>query len=153
MNRIFIIILMIGLAGCATIPNGGYHGDISKLGTPGDVLATIRLGEGLLVETAQLDNNRSVNLQINKENVPETDPLYYARTLTIGKFSKIFGSGFTKRKNLYYQKRIWYNGKDVFEIDGDRYLVEWRCNYKDPLTYIITDMYVIIFRRLGEKSE
>ena len=142
----------MGLAGCASIPNGGYHGDISKLGTPGGVLATVRLGEGLLVGTAQLDNNHSVNLQLNKEDVPQSNPLYYARTLTIGKFSKIWGSGFSRRKNIFYQKRVWYNGKDIFEIDGDRYLVEWRCNYKDPLTYIIADMYIITFRSLEKTS-
>ena len=63
--------LLIGLVGCATIPNGGYHGDISQLGIAGDVLATVNLGEGLLVGTANLDKNRSVNLQINKEDVPD----------------------------------------------------------------------------------
>ncbi len=152
----FIIMLMVGSAGCTTIPNGGYHGDISKLGILGDVLATVRLGEGLLVGTAQLDNNRFVNLQINKEDIPnyagtKSDPFFYARTLTIGKFSKVLGSGFTRRENIYYRKRIWYNGKDVFEVDGNRYLVEWYYNYKDSLTYIIADMYTITFRSLGER--
>ena len=31
-------------AACATVPTGGYYGDISELGTPGAVLA--RLGPG-----------------------------------------------------------------------------------------------------------
>jgi hypothetical protein len=139
------------LAGCASVPNGGYHGDILELGTPGDILAEVRLGEGLLVKTAQLGNDRSVNLQINKEDLPQSDPLYYARTLTIGKFSKIWGSGFTRKENIYYRKRIWYCGKDVFEVDGDQYLVEWQCNYRDPLTYVLADMYTITFRPLEKK--
>lgn len=147
MKRIFIIVMIA--AGCTTIPNGGYHGDLSQLGIPGAVLATVRLGEGLLVGTAQLDNNRSINLQINKEEVPKSESLYYARTLTIGKFSKLWGSGFTKGENIYYRKRIWYDGKDVFEINGDRYLVEWRYDERDPLSYSVADMYIVTFRALG----
>ena len=118
----------------------------------GPVLDSVRLGEGLLVGTARLGKNRIVNLQVNKEDVPETESLSYAQTLTIGTFSKVWGSGFSKPENIYYRKRIWYEGRDVFEIEGDRYLVEWWCDYKNPLTYVIADMYTITFSALGERT-
>lgn len=149
MKRLIISILLVLCAGCATIPNGGYAGDISELGVPGDLLCVVNLGEGLLVGTAQLGNGRAVNLQITKEDVPKTDSTYYARTLTIGNFSKIIGSGFTKKENIYYRKRIWYSGKDVFEIDGDKYLVEWHCDFSNPLTYSVADMFRLTFRPIA----
>ncbi|MDH4316927.1 MAG: hypothetical protein OEV64_00930 [Desulfobulbaceae bacterium] len=150
MKKYFIILNILWFSGCAPVPNGGYYGDISRLGSVGMVLDTVRVGKGLLVETAHLDKNRTVNLQINEEEVPQTEPHLYSRTLTIGKFSKIWGSGFSGPKNIYYRKRIWYNGRDVFDIEGNRYLVEWQCDYRDPITYLLDDMYTVTFRSLGK---
>ena len=50
-KRILVMIAALALAGCATIPTGGYYGDISKLGTPGEIFGTVQVGEGLLVVT------------------------------------------------------------------------------------------------------
>ena len=152
MKRVVIGFCFVLFAGCAAIPNGGNHGDILKLGRPGDLLSSVKLGQGLLVATASLDQGREVNLQVTKEDVPQTEPLKYSRTLTIGKFSKVLGSGFAKKEDIYYRKRIWYKGKDFFEIGSDKYLVEWKCDYSDVRTYLIADIYEIEFRRFYEHA-
>ena len=152
--RRFLIVLTATVltTGCATVPTGGYYGDVSELGTPGTVLARMEIGEGMLVETAALDDGRTINLQINKEDVPTGEALY-PRGLTIGKFSTLLGSGFTGRENIYYRKRIGDQGKDVFEVDGRRYLVIWRCNYRNPLTYAVADYYTVTIQRLYSPAE
>ena len=152
--RRFLIVLTATVltTGCATVPTGGYYGDVSELGTPGTVLARMEIGEGMLVETAALDDGRTINLQINKEDVPTGEALY-PRVLTIGKFSTLLGSGFTGRENIYYRKRIGDQGKDVFEVDGRRYLVTWNCNYRNPLTYAVADYYTVAIQRLYSPAE
>jgi hypothetical protein len=139
-------------AACATVPTGGYYGDISELGTPGAVLARLEIGEGMLVETATLDDGRTINLQINKEAVPKGEALY-PHVLTIGKFSVLLGSGFTGGENIYYRKRIGDQDRDVFEVDGKRYLVTWACNYRNPLTYAVADYYTVTIQRLFSPTE
>lgn len=140
------------MAGCAAVPTGGYYGDVSELGTPGVVLARRDIGQGMLVETVTLDDGATVNLQINKEDVPQGEALY-PRVLTIGKFSTILGSGFTSRDNIYYRKRIDHQGKDFFELNGKRYLVTWDCNYRNPLTYMVADYYTVTIQRLYSPAE
>ena len=135
------------VAGCASVPTGGYHGDISKLGTPGPVLTTVDVGEGLLVRTLGLDEGRRVNIQITHQDVPQGQA-GFRHVMTIGRFSKVLGSGFARRKNIYYEKRIDFRGKDVFEVDGTRYLVTWACDWKNPVTYAIANMFKVSVQRL-----
>lgn len=152
-QRVLVLIMAAALvAGCATVPTGGYYGDVSELGTPGEVLAKISIGEGLLVETVSLDGGRTVNLQINREEVPKGEALS-PDVLTIGKFSTILGSGFTGRDNIYFRKRIGFQGQDVFEVDGRNYLVTWHCNYRNPLTWVVADIYTITIQRLYRQEE
>lgn len=152
-QRLLILLTAAVLAaGCATVPTGGYYGDIAELGTPGVILARLEIGEGMLVETAALDDGRTINLQINKEDVPKGEALY-PRALTIGKFSTLLGSGFTGSENIYYRKRIGDQGQDVFDVDGRRYLVIWRCNYRNPLTYAVADYYTVTIQRLYSPAE
>ena len=106
----------------------------------------------MLVETVTLDDGQTVNLQINEEDVPKGEALY-PRTLTIGKFSTILGSGFASKENIYYRKRIGNQGKDVFEVAGKRYLVSWECNYSNPLTYMVADFYTVTIQRLYSRAE
>lgn len=136
------------VAGCASIPTGGYYGDISKLGTPGPVLTTVNVGEGLLVKTLHLDEGRSVNMQITHQDVPP-GKAGFRHVMTIGRFSKVLGSGFTSRKNIHYEKRIDYRGKDVFEVDGARYLVTWACDWKNPVTYAVANVFKVTVQRLS----
>ena len=139
--------MLVVLTGCGTIPNGGFYTDNPEHGTPGPVLSTITLGRGLLVQDAQLDNGRVVQAQISRDEVESyQDQTLYEQVLTIGHFSKVIGSGFSKKKDIFYRKRIWRNGRDVFYLDGAPYLVEWRLNYKHPITYIVDDMYTLDFR-------
>jgi len=157
MKTLVLVFFTLGLAACAAVPNGGYHGDLAKFGTPGEVLDRVIVGKGLFVATAHLDKNRSVNLQITREDEPsyagtKDHPILYNRTLTIGKFSKILGSGFSSAEDIYYRKRIWYDGKDVFRIGDDWYLVEWEYRYRDPVSYIITDMFTISFRAFRKRT-
>lgn len=147
-----MMLTMILMTGCAAVPTGGYYGDVSELGTPGVVLARLEVGEGMLVETVALDDGQTVNLQINKEDVPEGEALY-PRVLTIGKFSTILGSGFTGKENIFYRKRIGDQGKDVFEVNGKHYLVTWECNYRNPLTYTVADYYTVTIQRLYSRAE
>ncbi len=140
------------MTACATVPTGGYYGDVSDLGTPGEVLGRVEIGQGMLVETVTLDDGRKINLQINKEDVPKGEALY-PRVLTIGKFSTILGSGFSGKENIYYRKRIGHYGQDVFEVDGKRYLVTWECNYRNPLTYMVADYYTVTIQRLYSQAE
>lgn len=148
----FWVMAAVLSAGCAAIPTGGYYGDISELGTPGVVLARLEIGQGMLVETVTLDEGRTINLQINKADVPEGEALY-PRVLTIGKFSTILGSGFTGKNNIYYRKRIGHQGRDVFEADGKRYLVAWECDFHNPLTYMAADYFTVTVQRLYSPAE
>ena len=145
-------LLVILAAGCATIPTGGYHGDVRELGTPGDILAKLEIGEGMLVESVTLEDGQTINLQINKADVPEGKALY-PRVLTIGNFSTILGSGFASKENIFYRKRIGLQGKDVFKVNGKRYLVSWECSYRNPLTYMVADYYTVTVQRLFSQRE
>jgi hypothetical protein len=124
--------------GCATIPNGGYYGDISQLGTPGPVLGAVEVAEGLLVETISLGGGKSVNIQINKDKPTDKELLLHDNVLTIGNFSKVIGSGFSSNKDIYYQKRIYDDGSDVFELAGSNYLVTWKCTFRNPDIELVT---------------
>ncbi|MEW6078803.1 MAG: hypothetical protein AB1724_13385 [Thermodesulfobacteriota bacterium] len=151
---LMLIMTAIALAsGCATAPStGGWHGDVSRLGTPGEVLAEINVGEGMLVETVPLDEGRPINLQINKKEVPKHKPLY-PRVLTIGRFSTVLGSGFARPENIYYSKRIDYQGRDYFETDGRRYLVTWRCDHRHRPADPDPDIYSVRIQRLYPPAE
>lgn len=146
--RVALGLLCLAVIGCATIPNGGHYGDISKLGTPGPVLGQVEISEGMLVDTIHLDDSTSVNIQINEDKPSYSKQPLYENVLTIGKFSKLIGSGFTKKENIYYRKRIYYNGQDVFELNGRHYLVSWNLNYRNPLTYVVADTYTFTIQEL-----
>jgi hypothetical protein len=149
-----IAVIPLILSGCSTIPNGGFVGDVSKMGlVPGVELDTIRLGKGLLVQDVMLDPDLVVQAQISKDELEKyEDQTQFEQILTIGRFSKILGSGFAKKKDIFYRKRIWHSGRDIFEVDGGRYLVEWTLNVNDPITYLVADMYTLTFRPLHERA-
>lgn len=130
------------LVGCATIPNGGYYGNVDKLGIPGPVLGEVQVGEGMLVQTIKIDKENEINIQIN-EDKDEYDQLLFDNILTIGKFSTLLGSGFTGKENIYYQKRISESGKDVFGVNDRQFLVTWECDLKDARTYLLSDHYKV----------
>ncbi len=147
MNVCICALSSIFLSACATVPNGGYHGTVKTLGIPGPILGAVQVGEGLLVQTIKVDDNTELNIQINEDKV-ESDPLLFDNVLTIGKFSKIVGSGFSKNKNIYYQKRIHDSGKDSFMLNTRTFLVTWKCDEKDARTYPVSDHYAVDVREL-----
>lgn len=159
---ITVCLFCLAVTGCTTIPNGGYYGDISQLGSPGPVLGAVEVSEGMLVETIALGGDKSVNIQINKDRPTDPELPLYDDVLTIGNFSKVIGSGFTGSKNIYYQKRIYDDGSDVFELDGNRYLVTWKCTFRSPLiepvarrhertvAYLAPDRYTIMIQELKQ---
>ncbi len=112
----------------------------------GDTLSRARIMQGGLVKTMQLDDGRSINVQINKEDVPKNEALY-SRTMTIGAFSKILGSGFTKKKDLAFKKRIGNIGQDTFTLDGIIYQVTWRRDNWDVTSLLVSDIYTVVMRR------
>lgn len=135
------------LSSCAIIPNGGYSDPVKTLGIPGPVLGTVQVGEGLLVQTVMIDDHTALNIQINEDKVAN-DPLLFDNVLTIGKFSKVLGSGFSKKKDIVYRKRIHESGKDSFALNDRKYLVTWECNYKDARTYLVPDHYTVAISQL-----
>lgn len=83
-------------------------------------------------------------------SVVHTDPELplHDDVLTIGNFSKVIGSGFTSSKNIYYQKRIYDDGSDVFELDGSNYLATWKCTFRNPEIKPLTHKRRHSWRRL-----
>lgn len=147
MNVCICALCAVLLSACATVPNGGYHGPVKQLGIPGPILGTVQVGEGLLVQTVKVDDNTELNIQINEDKV-ESDPLLFDNVLTIGSFSRIVGSGFSKKKNIYYQKRIDDSGRDSFTLNTRTFLVTWKCDDKDARTYLVSDHYAVDVREL-----
>ena len=143
------------LCSCATIPNGGFYGDISNVGKPGPILGRVQVGEGLLVETIKIDADTEINIQINEDEVGDNESLLFDNVLTIGKFSKWLGSGFTSKENIYYEKRIHDSGKDIFEVNGRQFVVKWKCDYTDARTYLVSDHYEVTVQELftGEEKK
>ena len=86
---------------------------------------SVRIVEGGLVETMVFDGGTTLNIQITQEDVPEYDYLEQ-HILTIGKFSPVLGSGFTKRSNIYYESPIGSHGDNLFVVDGERFRVFWK---------------------------
>ena len=152
--RLWMLCVPLCMVGCATIPNGGFVGDVSKYGlVPGEEVDSIRLGKGMLVEDVMLEPDLVIQAQISRdENESYEDPTQFEQILTLGRFSKLLGSGFAGKDKIVYRKRIWHDGRDIFEVDGRKYLVEWTLNYRDPITYLVTDMYTLSFRPLYEKA-
>ncbi len=101
----------------------------------------------MLVETINIDSGTEINIQINK-NEDESDPLLFDNVLTIGRFSRLLGSGFTGRENIYYEKRINDSGKDIFEISGRKFVVKWKCDYRDARTYLVSDHFEVTLQEL-----
>ena len=137
----FCALCCLFLTACASVPNGGFYGDVTKAGNTGPVLGVVQVGEGMLVRNIKLKPATEINIQIN-----EDDPLLFENVLTIGKFSELLGSGFTKKENIYYEKRIHNSGKDFFAVKGKTYLVEWKCDYKDARTHLVSDHYTVTVR-------
>ena len=86
---------------------------------------TVTIVEGGLVETMVFDGGATLNIQITKEHEPEYEYLFQ-HVLTIGRFSPLIGSGFTKRSNIYYESTIEPHGEDAFVVDREKYHVIWR---------------------------
>ena len=143
MKQIALIVLALSLlCGCSTIPNGGHPGDLSKYGKPGPVLDTVHIGRGMLVEDLRLGTNGTIQAQVSKAEIEDyQDPLLHEQILTIGHFNKVTGSGFAKKENIYYRKRIWHDGQDVFSIGNATYLVKWKP--KTPNTLVAIDTYIL----------
>jgi len=145
---ILLCVLCAGLvAGCTTIPNGGFYGDVNRVGKPGSVIGTVQVGEGMLVQTLTIDSETEINIQINEDRTDD-DPLLFDNVLTIGKFSEWLGSGFTRKENIYYQKRVYDSGQDIFEVKGRKFLVTWKCDYRDARTYLVSDHYTVSVQEL-----
>jgi hypothetical protein len=132
---------MVGLvlAGCMTltVPQGGE--------------GTVRVVVGGFVETIEFVDGPTFNIQINDEDVPEGEALF-PHELTIGKFSKVIGSGFTKRSNIYYRERIdYYSGNDTFSADGGEYRVSWKRNEWDVFAH--TNIYYVTVEQVQPADE
>ena len=107
------VIISIALSACTALT-------VSKGGD-----GTVRIVEGGLVESMVFDGGTTLNIQITQEDVPEYDYLDQ-HILTIGKFSPVIGSGFTKRSNIYYESPIGSHGNDAFMVDRETFRVFWK---------------------------
>jgi len=105
--------LALSLSGCAVleVPHGGS--------------GRVRIVEGGLVETIMFESGATLNMQITREDSGEYSPLAW-HVLTIGKFSPVIGSGFTRRSNIYYEATIGPYGEDAFWVGDDLYHVNWQ---------------------------
>jgi hypothetical protein len=121
----------------------------SALHVPRYGSATVTLIEGGMVETIVFDGGEVINMQITEEHMPENK--YYIRNvLTIGEFSPIIGSGFTRRSNIYYESTIEDQGQAVFTAGKMmQYDVRWQevdviTSHKNNMTSV----YSVIVRQL-----
>jgi hypothetical protein len=114
---------LICFVACAFLPLS--LSGCTSLSVPQNGSGTVKIIEGGLVETMVFDGRVTLNIQITKEHKPKYEhPVQHV--LTIGKFSPIIGSGFTKRSNIYYESKIGLHGQDTFEVDRKKYHVLWR---------------------------
>ena len=97
----------------------------TPLAVPQNGSGTITIIEGGLVETMVFDGGTTLNIQITQEDVSEYDYLDQ-HILTIGEFSPIIGSGFTKRSNIYYESPIDFGGNDIFMVGKEKFRVFWK---------------------------
>lgn len=105
--------LAVSLLGCSSL-------HVPRYGS-----GTVEIIEGGLVETIEFEGGESLNIQITKEHVPGYK--YLAQhVLTIGKFSPIIGSGFSRRSNIYYESIIGDQGHDTFNAGNIQYNVLWK---------------------------
>ena len=123
------MLLMVVSSGCAmlTVPAGGA--------------GTVTILQDGFVETIAFEGGPKLNIQINDEEVPEGEALF-PHELTIGKFSPVIGSGFTKRENIYYRERIDHHGSDTFEVDGETFRVRW----ESECWHVVTTSDASVFR-------
>ncbi len=110
---IVCILLSVVLSGCTTVM------------VPHGERGTVKIVEGGLVETISFEDGPTFNIQITEKEVPE-GTFHFPHVLTIGKFSTLVGSGFTKRSNIYYESRIGPRGHDTFEVGKGKYRVGWK---------------------------
>ena len=112
---------------------------------------TIRVLRNGLVETVELEPGVTVNIQINEK---ESNPLNKSyptpeesadQDMTIGKFSKVIGSGFSKKKNIYFRKGIYNSGSDYFTVSNKKYKVSWELDYWAFMSWFINDVYDVTF--------
>ncbi len=88
---------------------------------------------GGFVETMRFANGRTLNMQVTEEEVPVGEA-GFPHVLTIGRFSPLIGSGFSARRNIYYQEQIGSRGSDTFKVEGEEYRVRWySSNYMSVL--------------------
>lgn len=124
--------LTLAVAACAshTLPD---HYGIAPNGAPipGYYGKTVQVTTGGLVETIELDEGRPLNLQINAVDLAPAE-VGFPHELTIGRFSRWLGSGFSRASNVYYRKRIPDEGADTFEIDAITHYVRWTVTTWDP---------------------
>lgn len=111
---------------------------------------TQKVVDGGLVSTFNLDDGQYVNLQINKYQRPSNSHAYsakdfgYEHTLTIGHFSKMLGSGFSKKSNIFYKKKIRSSGQDTFQLGVDTFRITW---------YLIDARYYNVYEVVIDKPE
>jgi hypothetical protein len=138
--RLAVAALMLA-AGCATTGRDGRRRD-PVAGATGALLGRVQLAEGMLTELIDLAPGRSVRLQVT------TEPASPGRghrpsLLTIGRFSPILGSGFTRRKNIFFKSRLGAYGSDIFNVDGVPYHVNWKWEFPHPVTVLVSNLYTI----------
>lgn len=130
------VLLSLLLFGCSTL-------HVPRYGS-----ASVTIVEGGLVETILFDGGEELNMQITEEHMPE-DAFFERNVLTIGRFSPIFGSGFTTRSNIYYESTIGDHGQAAFTAGNMQYEVRWQevdviPGYKNKKTSV----YSVIVRQL-----
>jgi len=131
---LFVFSVAIFLSGCFTpVPNASPANNAqinAALQNPARVTRLVT--EGGFVSTFDLDGREYVNLQINKYQYPRNSHGYspgdygYGHTMTIGHFSEVLGSGFSKKSSIFFKKRITGRGQDTFQLGGTTYRVTWQ---------------------------
>ncbi len=148
---LFIIAISLFACGCATSslpprpdPDGEKY----------TAITTIRVLRNGFVETVELESGVEVNIQINEKDPNPLNKSYPTpeesadQDMTIGKFSKVIGSGFSKKKNIYFRKGIYNSGSDYFTVDDVKYKVEWDLDYWAFMSWFVNDVYDVTFYKL-----
>ncbi|MBN1675611.1 MAG: hypothetical protein JXR37_31505 [Kiritimatiellae bacterium] len=128
--------LCVLLAGCATlvVPRGGR--------------VTVKIVEGGFVENVRFVGAEPLNIQITEQDVPAGEALF-PHVLTIGKFSPVAGSGFTRRSNIYYESRIAPQGQATFSVGSDTYRVTWNAPYGSGWPDPHSSVFVVTLEHIG----
>lgn len=130
---ILVFFIALFLSGCAaSLQNAPSANDAqinAALKNPARV--NHQVTKGGFVETFNLDAGQYVDVQINKYQHSSNSHAYspdnfgYEQTLTVGHFSKVLGSGFSKKSNIFFKKKIRSSGQDTFRLGEMIYRVTW----------------------------